>query len=140
MERFQAEVEAHPPVELAPPEPSVFLPPVIFPELPLTHEEVMSAKQFVARAESYGNAPWQAQNIIRGKGQPPGTLEARFHFRREKHAECQTCIGETERGWVPAGTLLPIGDSECLGNCDCFFAFKAPGSNKIWVIGEKPAA
>lgn len=139
-DRFQREVELNPPVELAAPEPSPFLPPAIFPELLLTREEVMSAKQFVARAESYGGSVWNVQNIIRGKGQPPGTLEMRVHMRREKHHECATCTAQSALGWQPAGTLDPIGDSECLGNCDCFYAFRSPGSDKIWVIGERPAA
>jgi hypothetical protein len=139
---FRREVEANPPVELSPPaaEPSLFLPPNMTLEPSLDVQKPMTGPEFVARAESYGNAPWQAQNIIRAKGQPSGTLEARFHFRRESHHECETCIGETAKGWVPAGTLLPIGDSECMGNCDCYFYFRMPGKSKGWVIGERPAA
>jgi len=138
-DRFEREVIDRPPVELAEtPAPPIFIPPNVTLEPPLTHEEVMSAKQFVARAESYGGSAWQAQNILRAKGQPPGTLEMRVHLRRDRHAECATCTAQTAMGWQPVGTLLPIGDSECLGNCDCFFAFKHPKSKIIWVIGEKP--
>lgn len=137
--RFQAEVEAHPPAELAEP---VVKPVLLFPgigaEPDLTDREVMSAKQFVARTESYGGSVWSAQNIMRAKGQPPGTLEMRVHMRRGQHGQCQTCTSQTDLGWQSLGTLLPIGDSECMGNCDCFLMYSHPNTNKIWVLGETP--
>jgi hypothetical protein len=139
--RFEQEVIANPPVELAEPmAPSLYLPPDMTQAPPLDVRPGMTGKQFAARAESYGNAAWQAQNIIRARGQPPGTLEARFHLRLERHAECRTCAEQTAMGWVPIGTLLPIGDSECMNQCDCYFYFRMPGKSKGWVIGERPAA
>jgi hypothetical protein len=41
--------------------------------------------------------------------------------RNELHAaeHCIGCLGETARGWVPLGELLPIGTRSCLSNCRC---------------------
>ena len=30
-----------------------------------------------------------------------------------------SCEGETDRGWVPIGSLIPIGQRKCLGRCRC---------------------
>jgi hypothetical protein len=136
-DRFEREVRLNPPVELAEPPspPSIMFVPIVPQALDV---RPMTAKEFAARAASYGGSPWATQNILRARSQPPGTLEARFHLRREKHAECAMCKGETAKGWVPVGTLLPLGDSICLSNCDCFWAFSHPKSKIIWVVGEKP--
>lgn len=32
---------------------------------------------------------------------------------------CPECLAETARGWVPIGTLIPIGNRICLTNCHC---------------------
>lgn len=124
---FHREVQLNPPIALAD----------LATETVVIQPPPMSAAQFVARAESYGGSVWAVQNIIRAKDQPPGTLEARFHLRPPGHHECKTCINESLKGWVPVGTLNPIGDSECRGNCDCFFSFKHPNTKIIWVVGEK---
>lgn len=89
----------------------------------------MSAAQFVARAEMYAGGVWVgSQNVNRAKvlRQDRIVQEARFHLRPnpELHA-CAVCLGESEKGWVAPGSLLPVGDSTCLGSfCDCYFAYK----------------
>jgi hypothetical protein len=37
---------------------------------------------------------------------------------------CETCIGEADKGWQPIGTLKALGDSECLTNCHCYFEYR----------------
>ena len=37
---------------------------------------------------------------------------------------CQGCIDEAARGWVPIGTLVPIGQRQCLSNCACRYIFR----------------
>lgn len=32
---------------------------------------------------------------------------------------CGGCLNETARGWVPTGTLVPIGERTCLTRCRC---------------------
>ena len=51
--------------------------------------------------------------------------ERRVHLLSfHEHKPCHTCITESEKGWRPLGTLNEIGDSECMGNCDCYFEWK----------------
>jgi hypothetical protein len=37
---------------------------------------------------------------------------------------CAGCLDATAQGWVPIGTLPPIGDRTCLSNCHCWLIFK----------------
>ncbi len=32
---------------------------------------------------------------------------------------CEGCVGQSARGWVPIGALIPIGQRDCLTNCRC---------------------
>jgi hypothetical protein len=36
---------------------------------------------------------------------------------------CAECLAATAQGWVPIGTLPPIGTRKCLRNCKCTLAF-----------------
>jgi len=37
---------------------------------------------------------------------------------------CVDCEGETTRGWVEMGTLLPIGERACRSNCACHVTYR----------------
>lgn len=37
---------------------------------------------------------------------------------------CADCLGETARGWVPLGELVPVGARACLGNCECYIEYR----------------
>lgn len=41
--------------------------------------------------------------------------------RSIRHASdsCPLCVSEELRGWVPIGELVPIGERQCLTNCQC---------------------
>jgi hypothetical protein len=39
---------------------------------------------------------------------------------------CRTCIEQAALAWRPIGTLKPIGDSECMWNCKCYFLYRKP--------------
>ncbi len=115
MDRFERDVQARTPPEIASPiGQTVILP------------QVMSAPQFVARAEQYGDAPWgaaqtvQREKIIRGKVY---IEEKRVHGLMIDDM-CPTCMHAVAKGWQPIGTLPAIGDSECLGNCHCSFRYR----------------
>ncbi len=88
----------------------------------------MTPPQFVARAEMYGTAVWgAAQSLVRKRHHrtPAKGLdqERRIHgFPIDD--QCQTCSEQTHLGWQPLGTLLDIGDSECLNNCHCYFIYR----------------
>jgi hypothetical protein len=37
---------------------------------------------------------------------------------------CVGCVGETDRGWVALGSLIPIGGRDCLTNCRCSIEYR----------------
>jgi hypothetical protein len=152
-DRFHREVLENPPVELAPPvagPPLPTIPGVVFvPAEPsgMALKEPMTAAEFAARAELYAGSAWvTAQNMNRNAVVRGGRAakEARFHLMDgppEDHA-CAICLGESEKGWVPINTLLPVGDSICLGcRCDCYFSYMmSDGSIFITSRGWERAA
>lgn len=38
---------------------------------------------------------------------------------------CAGCLGETARGWVEIGTLVPCGSRNCLARCHCSLTYRA---------------
>jgi hypothetical protein len=90
--------------------------------------ERMTPAQFAARAEQYAGAAWGPNlNARRAKVLRSGKYreERRVHAKpMGAHEPCATCEAESAKGWQPVGSLLPLGDAECRGNCDCFYEFK----------------
>ena len=37
---------------------------------------------------------------------------------------CASCVTESDRGYVPIGTLIPIGSRTCRGNCRCTMVYR----------------
>jgi len=37
---------------------------------------------------------------------------------------CESCIEQADLEWVPIGTLVPVGNRQCLTNCRCDIAYK----------------
>jgi hypothetical protein len=57
------------------------------------------------------------------------SVKARTEFAEEMstlHAteSCDGCIGEAAKGWVPVGTLIPIGERECGVHCRCTLQYR----------------
>jgi hypothetical protein len=38
---------------------------------------------------------------------------------RHSRDSCDGCVGEAARGWQPIGSLIPIGERDCLSRCLC---------------------
>ena len=125
--RFEQEVLANPPREF-PQDTFATVTQVV--EAP-----PMTAGQFVARAESYGSSVWQGSiNAGRNAVAKQGVFmaERRVHaLPLYEHNYCRTCVNQSDLGWQPLGTLREIGDSECMGNCDCYFEWMTP-NRKIY--------
>lgn len=51
-----------------------------------------------------------------------GYTEERSILHPAEH--CDLCVSEAERGFVPIGTLIPIGERTCLGNDKCSVAYR----------------
>lgn len=95
--------------------------------------------QFIAQAEMYGNACYAAgMNIARDTSMRSGVFvqERRVHLLAINDM-CETCDSQVAIGWAPIGSLAPIGDSECMGNCHCAFIFKDDDGNE-WECGRGP--
>lgn len=37
---------------------------------------------------------------------------------------CEDCLNMAELGWQPIGTLIPIGERQCVGNCQCSMDYR----------------
>ena len=79
---------------------------------------------FVRRAMLYGAAGWGLYMLLRGR-------EARRRGYGEEHSildpgaeHCQECVGETDKGWQPLGSLIPIGSRQCRSGCRCRFEYR----------------
>lgn len=74
------------------------------------------------RLEMYASAGWAAlQSLYR-------VWASGNRYQYEENIlgvaeHCEGCIAETARGRVPIGTLVPIGQRDCLSNCHCRLAF-----------------
>jgi hypothetical protein len=51
-----------------------------------------------------------------------GMTEERNVLSSAEH--CDECVEETDRGWVPIGSLVPIGERTCLVSCKCFKEYR----------------
>src|ERR1019366_4661120 len=52
---------------------------------------------------------------------------------------CDACLRYEAMGWVPAGTLPPIGkDCDCRGNCKCRFEYEDVAEQSAPAAGEPP--
>lgn len=77
----------------------------------------------LARAEMYAEAARAThREAQRRLATDRGMAEERNHLGRADH--CGSCLTETAQGWVPLGTLVPIGARECLSRCHCSLSFR----------------
>jgi hypothetical protein len=76
-----------------------------------------------ARAGLYAHAIWSiSQSVARAKATRDG-----FKFERNQLGiadSCFDCLTQTALGWVPIGSLIPIGSRLCHVNCKCSLLFK----------------
>jgi hypothetical protein len=72
----------------------------------------------VARAELYTQAGRALyENVVGRAAVNSGATEERSVLGPADH--CQDCVGEAAKGWQPIGSLIPIGERQCLANCHC---------------------
>lgn len=54
-----------------------------------------------------------------------GMREEKNVLHRAEHCDGpRSCIGERDRGWVPIGALIPLGDRKCGRRCKCTKRFR----------------
>jgi hypothetical protein len=76
-----------------------------------------------ARARQYGQASRVTYERTRGAAQQVRGYQS---CRNVLHAgeSCSQCRSEAARGWVPVGTLVPVGSRICRSNCRCTISFR----------------
>lgn len=62
------------------------------------------------------------QEFARETAKERGLTEERSNLNPGE--SCDECIGEDSKGWVPIGTLIPIGARTCLSNCNCGMSYR----------------
>lgn len=101
----------------------------------------MTAAQFVARAELYGNAPWTAAQAV-GIG---ASIRSGAHRIRRVHVgpdvPCEQCQEQERFGWMPVGDarFRPIGSCTCQSGCHCHAELEWPDGTVRWVGGRRVA-
>ncbi len=80
--------------------------------------------RFARRAMLYGAAGWGFYMLLRGRE------AARRGYGEERNIldpgaeHCQECVGETDKGWQPLGSLVPIGGRQCRSGCRCRMEYR----------------
>jgi hypothetical protein len=75
-----------------------------------------------SRARMYGQAARQTYTDIRRRESARNGMSfERNHLGAAEH--CASCVGETARGWVPIGSLIPPGRRTCRASCRCSLAY-----------------
>jgi hypothetical protein len=86
-------------------------------------QDIASGRQplngsLVARARQYGQAA--RVTFERAYGRDQQQRGYRFERSLLSVAEhCAQCVSEARKGWAPIGTLIPIGQRTCRGQCRC---------------------
>lgn len=74
--------------------------------------------RFLRRAMSYlDSGRVMYERVTETMDEDRGMTEERNLLGVAEH--CADCLGETARGWVPIGELIPIGDRICRNHCRC---------------------
>lgn len=80
--------------------------------------------RFIRRAMLYAAAGFSFYLALRGdRARAQGYTEEMSNL--DPAAEhCNSCVEEADRGWVPLGELVPVGDRDCRSNCRCWITYR----------------
>lgn len=77
----------------------------------------------LSRAEMYMTAARATHRAAVGRlARDNGMEQERNVMGSADH--CGECPGESMRGWVPLGTLIPVGSRQCLSRCACHLEYR----------------
>jgi hypothetical protein len=81
--------------------------------------QVLPGQGLIGRAGLYGaNAYPIYQYFVGDREKAAGAKEER-NILGSRGASCSGCIGESARGWVKIGKMIPIGSRQCRARCRC---------------------
>jgi hypothetical protein len=78
----------------------------------------------VARAGMYGDSGWTTYSSAVAQREKHAGMQQERSILESGANHCEGCSIEAAKGWEPIGTLIPIGDRECLGMCRCEFDYR----------------
>ncbi len=90
--------------------------------------DILSGRQplnssLLRRLSMYAGAGWSSlQEMQQMMALQMGYTQERNILAPAEH--CGGCLEETGKGWVPIGTLVPVGSRDCLSNCLCHLEFR----------------
>lgn len=76
-----------------------------------------------ARADMYARAARATFEAVRQRERKESGLSQERNVLSARES-CAGCISQTDLGWVPIGSLVPIGSRTCLSNCQCTYEFR----------------
>lgn len=80
--------------------------------------------RFARRAMLYAAAGWGFYMLLRGREAGRRGYGEERNILDPGAEHCQGCVAETDRGWVPLGSLVPIGDRQCRSGCRCSMEYR----------------
>jgi hypothetical protein len=80
-----------------------------------------------ARARQYANSGRTTYENIRRREMALAGMAYELNVQHSDEG-CEECVAASDRGWVPIGTLPPVGARICRGACLCTLAFAATRS------------
>lgn len=86
--------------------------------------KVMRDGRFFRRAMLYGAAGWAFYVALRGREARRRGYEEERNILDPGAEHCGECVGETSRGWVPVGDLIPVGSRQCRSGCRCRIEYR----------------
>lgn len=75
-----------------------------------------------ARARLYGQSIRGTYENIRRREVANAGLRWERNVRHSSES-CAQCVNASRQGWVPIGTLPPVGSRTCRGNCRCTISY-----------------
>jgi hypothetical protein len=79
--------------------------------------------RLLARAAMYAQA---ARGAFYAQAQADARARGRTEERSVLHPadHCAECVDMAALGWVPIGTVVPVGERECLSHCRCTITYR----------------
>lgn len=87
--------------------------------------------QILSRSNLYGQAARSTYESQRQRLEVASGMEEEINDLEKDGANCEGCLAQTEMGWVPIGTLDPIGSQECRTNCRCERRYRKIESSEL---------
>lgn len=84
----------------------------------------LSNDQIISRAEMYGDAGYSSyESSVSDRESEAGMTEERSFLEPEAD-HCEECFDEASKDWSPIGSLVPVGERQCLVRCQCSFEYR----------------